>query len=56
MIKLLGADIDIEYAKELDESQFKKEFARIFGIYINEAWDAVKKLKPRRNDKADKQA
>jgi hypothetical protein len=54
-MKLLGVDIDIEYAKGLEEQQFKKEFGKIFGIYLKDAWDYVKKQKPK-NDKADKQA
>lgn len=55
-MKLLGAYIDIEYAKTLEEDQFKQEFKTIFGIYLNEAWDTVKKLKPKKDVKADKSA
>lgn len=57
-MKLLGAYIDIEYAKTLEENQFKQEFKAIFGIYLNEAWDTVKKMKPKRERdvKADKSA
>lgn len=46
MIKLLGAMIDLEYAKSLDEAQFKKEFYSIYGaLYIGQAWEEVEKLK-----------
>lgn len=46
MIKLLGAMIDLDYAKGLEEEQFKKEFYPIYGaLYIDDAWAEVEKLK-----------
>lgn len=45
MVKFFGAMIDLEYAKGLDENQFKKEFTSIFGIYTDEAWAEIEKLK-----------
>lgn len=46
MVKFFGAMIDLEYAKSLEEEQFKKEFYPIYGaLYIDQAWEEVEKLK-----------
>jgi len=46
MVKILGSYIDLEYAKSIDEGQFKSEFLPIYSpLYISEAWAEVEKIK-----------